>query len=90
MSVIKRNPVLPPSTYYEYQFCFHDMYFTSNMFQQGEFQLLLMNSLFTWTHIYPPDGYVPLQCLEFHNLLILYQQRHRVRVIMFVLYIFCS
>ena len=31
---IKDFPILPPSTHYEYQFCFHDMYFTlSNMFQ---------------------------------------------------------
>jgi len=33
--------------------CFHDMYFTlANMFQLGVFQLLLMKSLFTWTHMY--------------------------------------
>jgi len=31
---IKDLPVLPPITHYEYQFCFHDMYFTlANMFQ---------------------------------------------------------
>jgi hypothetical protein len=57
----QKNPVLPPSTYYEYQFYFHDMYLTlSNTFQSGEFQLLLMKFLFTWTHIYPQDEYVPL------------------------------
>ena len=55
-----------------------------------EFQLLLMKSLFTWTHIYPTDCCVPLQWEEFHNLLILYQQRHRGRVMKFMLYIFCS
>jgi len=67
------------------------MYFTlSNMFQQGEFQLLLKKSLFTWTHIYATDGYVPLQSQEFRDLLILYQQRHRGRVMKFLLYIFCS
>ena len=49
---VKDFPVLPPIFYCEYQFCFHNMYFTlSNMFQQGEFQLLLMKPLFTWTHI---------------------------------------
>ena len=33
-SVLKIMPVLPPITHYEYQFCFHDMYFSlSNMFQ---------------------------------------------------------
>jgi len=52
--------------------------------------LLLMKSLFTWTHIYPADGYVPLQWQELHDLLILYQQRHRPRVMKFLLYIFCS
>ena len=25
---VKDSPVLPPITHYEYQFCFHDMYFT--------------------------------------------------------------
>jgi len=31
---VKDFPVLPPITHYEYQFCFHDMYFTlSNIFQ---------------------------------------------------------
>jgi hypothetical protein len=33
-----------------------------------EFQSLLMQSLFTWTHIYPAVGYVPLQRQEFHDL----------------------
>jgi len=28
--------------------------------------LLLMKSLFTWTHTYPTDGYIPLQWQEFH------------------------
>ena len=28
-----------------------------------------MISLFTWGHIYPTDGYVPLQWQEFHDLL---------------------
>ena len=29
---VKDFPILPPVTHYEYQFCFHDMYFTlSNM-----------------------------------------------------------
>jgi hypothetical protein len=27
--------------------------------------LLLMKSLFTWTHTYPTDGYIPLQWQEF-------------------------
>ena len=50
---VKHFPVLPPVTRYEYQFCFHDMYFTlSNMFQQGGFQLLLRKSLLTWIHMY--------------------------------------
>jgi len=44
---VKNLPVLPPITHYEYQFCFHDMYFTlTNMFQKGVFQSLLMKSLF--------------------------------------------
>ena len=31
---VKNLPVLPPVTHYEYQFGFHDMYFSlSNMFQ---------------------------------------------------------
>jgi len=31
---VKNLPVLPPITHYEYQFRFHDMYFSlSNMFQ---------------------------------------------------------
>jgi hypothetical protein len=34
------------------------------------------------------DGYVPLQCQEFHDLLIFYLQRHRV--MHYVLYISCS
>jgi len=50
-----------------------------------EFQLLLMKFLFTWTHIYPTDGIVPLQWHEFHSLLIWYQQRHRGRVMKFML-----
>lgn len=58
---VKDFPVLPPDTRYDDQFCFKDMYCTlSNMFQQWEFQLLLKKSLFTWTHIYPTDGYVSL------------------------------
>ena len=40
------------------------------------------------THIYPTDGYVPLQWQEFHNLVILYQQRHRGRVMKFMLYVY--
>jgi len=31
-------PVLPPIPHYEYQFCFHDMYFTlANIFRKGVF-----------------------------------------------------
>jgi len=31
---VKNYPVLPPITDYEYEICFHDMYFTlSNIFQ---------------------------------------------------------
>jgi len=52
--------------------------------------LVLMKSLFRWTHIYPTDGYVTVQWQEFHDLLILYQQRHRGRVIKCTLYIYCS
>ena len=45
--------VLPPITHYEYQFCFHDMYFTlAYMFQKRVFQSLLMKSLLEWIHIY--------------------------------------
>jgi hypothetical protein len=36
---------------------------------------------------HPTEGYVPLQCQDFHGLLFLYQ---KVRVMKFVLYIFCS
>jgi hypothetical protein len=54
------------------------------------FQLLLKKSLFTWTYIYPPEEYVPLQCQEFHGLLFLCQKRHRGRVMKFMLYIFYS
>ena len=52
--------------------------------------MLLMKSLFTWIHIYPTYGYTPLQWQEFHDLLILYQQIHRVRVMKLMLFIFCS
>ena len=47
-----------------------------------------MKSLFRWTHIYPTDGYVPLQRQEFHALLILYWQRRMGRVMTFLLYVF--
>jgi len=46
--------------------------------------------VFTWTHIYQTDGYVPLQWQEFKDLLVLYQQRQRGSVMRFMLHIFCS
>jgi hypothetical protein len=50
---VKNLPVLPPITHYEYQFHFHDMFFsTSNMFQQWVFRLLIVKSFFAWTHMY--------------------------------------
>jgi len=49
---VKDFPFLPVITHYEYQFCFHETHFTySYMFQYGEYQLPLMKSVFTWTHI---------------------------------------
>jgi hypothetical protein len=66
----KDFPFIPTITHYEYQFCFHDMYFIlSSMFQFGVFQLLLMKYLLTWTHNHRTQEYVPLQCQEFHDLL---------------------
>ena len=46
----------------------------------------LMIYLFTCTHIYPTDGYVPLQWQEFHDLLVLFRQRHRGRVMKIMLH----
>jgi hypothetical protein len=72
----KDFPFVPTITHYEYQFCFHDMYFTlSSMFQYGVVQLLLMKYLLTWTQL-SNQGYVLRQCQEFRGLLFLYQKRH--------------
>jgi len=50
-----------------------------------------VNEIFVhMTHIYPTDGYMPLQWEKFHNLLVSYQQRHRGGVTMFMLHIFFS
>jgi len=46
--------------------------------------------VFTWTHIYQTDRYVPLQWQEFKDLLVLYQQSHRGSVMKFMLHIFYS